>query len=194
MQRSLTLGAIRSSAGARKVGLPILFAGLVALGSQIRVPIPGNPVPLTLQVIFVLLAGAFLRPAAAAVSMALFVTIGVLGAPVFAGGGAGLAYLLGPTGGYLAGFVAGAAVCSLVLQGRRASIPRTVLSMSIAMATIYALGALHLTAYLGGDLAAGFRLGVVPFLPAGLAKLAVAVAIASGTSGFSRKGGGTSSP
>ena len=124
----------------RRVVAIVAFAGLVALGSHIRVPIPGSPVPLTFQVIFVLLAGALLTPGAAVSSMALFVLAGIAGAPVFAAGGSGLLYLTGPTGGYLVGFIAGAAACALILGGRKDSLARLVLSMTVALAAIHLLG------------------------------------------------------
>lgn len=186
MSKVLVPTMARSPERLRTLGWPVLFALLVGLGGQIRIPIPGNPVPLTLQVVFVLLAGAFLRPAAAAASMILFVTIGLLGAPVFAGNGAGVAYLMGSTGGYLVGFVAGAASCALILQKRRDSVVRTIVAMSVGLGIVYLMGAGYLALFLGGDLGAAWRVGVLPFLGVGAAKLAIAVVITlaskSGTS------------
>src|SRR5687767_10921295 len=87
----------------RTVVLIVLFAALVAVAgaSWLRVPLPGNPLPVTMQVVVVLLAGAVLSPAAAASSMALFLTAGLAGLPVFVGGTSGPAHILGPSGGYL---------------------------------------------------------------------------------------------
>jgi biotin transport system substrate-specific component len=161
--------------------VPCLFAALVALGGFVRVPIPGNPVPLTLQLMFVLLAGASMGPAAAATSMMIFLTAGVFGLPVFAGGAAGLGYLLGPTGGYLIGFVAGAATCALILRGRRHSFVRLVLAMSAATFVVHLFGTVHLALYLGGNLAAATAFDL-PFLPGDILKLAVASALAAGSS------------
>ncbi|MFQ5700973.1 MAG: biotin transporter BioY [Acidobacteriota bacterium] len=182
-KRSMLVPA-RPSELLRPIGLPVLFALLVGLAGQVRVPIPGNPVPFTLQVVFVLLAGAFLRPVAAIASMTLFVTIGLGGLPVFSGHGAGLAYLLGPTGGYLLGFIAGAGLCSFLLNGRRDSLVRTVLAMTAGLAAVYALGAVHLALHLGGDLSVALRVGVLPFLPAAGAKLVIAAAFSTGTAGL----------
>jgi len=163
----------------RRLALPALFAGLVAAGGFVRIPIPGNPVPLTLQVVFVLLAGAFMAPAAAAASMAAFLVAGLIGAPVFAGGGAGFWYLVGPTGGYLLGFVAGAALCAAILRGSADSFPRVVMAMTAALLVIHLFGVIHLGLYLGGDLATALRFDL-PFLPADLFKLAVAAAVTAG--------------
>ncbi len=176
----MTDAAVRRSF--RVVAAPALFAVLLVLGGHVRIPIPGNPVPLTLQVVVVLLAGAFLSPARAAASMLIFLTAGLAGAPVFSGGGAGLAHLFGPTGGYLPGFVAGATLCAFILRGKRDSIGRTVLAMAAAIAAIHFLGALHLGIYLGGDFPAALRMGVLPFLPVDALKIATAAAIVSSSS------------
>ncbi len=165
----------------RRAAWVVLFAVLVAVGGHVRIPIPGNPVPLTLQVVFVLMAGAFLPPLAAATSMTLFLLAGVAGAPVFAGSGSGLVYLLGPTGGYLVGFPVGAALCSWLLRGRRDSFPRTALAMTAALAAIYLLGLTRMTLFLGGDLSAAFMLGVAPFLLIDFVKLFTAAAMTTGS-------------
>ena len=187
MEKTLVMTDALLRRSVRMVAVPVLFATLVALGGHIRIPIPGNPVPLTLQIVFVLLAGAFLSPARAAASLLLFLGVGLAGAPVFSGGGAGLAYFFGPTGGYLVGFVAAATLCSFLLGGRRDSIGRTVLAMVAAIATIHLLGALYLGIYLGGDFAAALRLGVLPFLPVDVLKIATAAAIVSGSSALSSR-------
>ena len=173
----------------RRLGLAVLFAVLVCLGGYLRIPIPGNPVPVTLQVVFVLLAGAFLTPAMAAASMILVVGAGFSGVPVFSGGGAGLAYLLGPTGGYVLGFVAGAALCAFIIRGRRDSFPLVVVAGMLAgLMTIYGFGVLRLAVYLAGDAGMAFRLGVVPFLTMDLLKVAAAAAVTAGTSSLMPKG------
>src|SRR3954467_9089563 len=92
----------------------VLFAALVAAASQIAIPLPLTPVPITLQPMLVILAGMMLGPAAGAASMALYLAAGAAGLPVFTPIGApGIARFFGPTGGYLlaypaAAFVAGA--------------------------------------------------------------------------------------
>lgn len=75
----------------------ISFAGLTALGAQIEVP--NYPVPFTLQTFFVLLAGAFLGVRNGSIAQVVYLAVGALGLPVFAGGTFGIAKLLGPTGG-----------------------------------------------------------------------------------------------
>src|ERR671921_1857729 len=118
-----TLAVARPS---RVIALGIVGFGVaLALASQIAVPIPGTPVPITLQPLVVVLAGMWLGPVAGATSMLLYLVAGALGLPVFSPFGApGIARFLGPTGGYLfayplAAFVAGAlARRSTTLFGR----------------------------------------------------------------------------
>lgn len=79
-----------------------LFAALLAVSSQVSIP---GPVPHTLQIVFVLLAGLILGPRWGTVSVLVWILLGVFGLPVFSQGKAGPATLAGPTGGFLAGFV-----------------------------------------------------------------------------------------
>ena len=108
-----TLAVARRPSGIVAFGI-VGFAVVLALASQIAVPIPGTPVPITLQPLVVVLAGMWLGPVAGAASMILYLVAGAAGLPVFSPFGApGLARFVGPTGGYLfaypvAAFVAGA--------------------------------------------------------------------------------------
>jgi len=97
-------------------------------------PIPGNPVPVTLQVTFVMLAGAFLTPAMAAASMVIFVGAVFRRARLFGWRGrSGLSAR--PDRGYVLGFVAGAALCAFIIKGRRDSFPRLVFGMLAGLLT-----------------------------------------------------------
>jgi len=108
-----TLAVVRRPTRVVAIGV-VGFAIALALASQVAIPIPGTPVPITLQPLVVVLAGMWLGPVAGAASMVLYLGAGALGMPVFSPYGApGLARFVGPTGGYLfaypvAAFVAGA--------------------------------------------------------------------------------------
>ena len=78
-----------------------LFAALTAAVAWFEIPLPFTPVPITLQTLVVLLSGAMLGSYYGALSMLLYIAVGALGLPVFAGGASGIGVLLGPTGGYL---------------------------------------------------------------------------------------------
>src|SRR6185436_4701400 len=92
----------RSSVVGTRVGAVVLGTALVTLAAQIAIPLPGTPVPMTLQPLAVLLVGALLGPSLGAGSMILYLVLGAAGLPVFTPYGLpGLARLVGPTGGYL---------------------------------------------------------------------------------------------
>jgi len=170
--RSRALTAAGSVAGV------LAFALLVALGARMQLFLPFTPVPLTLQVPFVLLAGAVLGPRRAAASMAAYLAAGVAGLPAFAAG-AGPAYLLGPTGGYLLGFVPAAFLVGLLGRRAGASFWRLAAAMLLGAAVIHIAGAAHLSVALGQGPGGALRAGVLPFLGAGLLEIAGAAALAA---------------
>src|SRR3954469_19357657 len=110
----------------RTRALSILLAvGALALASQFALPLPGTPVPLTLQPLVVVLAGLVLGPLDAAVAMVAYLLAGAAGLPVFAPIGApGLARLIGPTGGYLLAYPIAAAVAGTFGAGQKSFITR----------------------------------------------------------------------
>lgn len=156
----------------RAVGV-VAGALLVALGAQAAVPIPGTPVPITLQVPAILIVGGLLGPRLGALSMALYLLAGAAGLPVFAPVGApGVARLFGPTGGYLLAYpLAAAAMGRLAGDGRH--LGRLAAGLVTGLLVIHAGGVAQLAA-LGGDLGIALRAGSLPFLLGDLIKLAVA--------------------
>ncbi|MDQ4126909.1 MAG: biotin transporter BioY, partial [Actinomycetota bacterium] len=78
-----------------------LMAAVTAVAAQITIPLPFSPVPFTLQVPAVVLSGLLLGPRYGAVAQAIYVLLGAVGVPVFAGFKGGLGIIFGPTGGYL---------------------------------------------------------------------------------------------
>jgi biotin transport system substrate-specific component len=147
---------------------------LVAVSAQIVVPLPLSPVPMTLQPLAVLVVGGLLGPAQGTAALALYLALGVLGLPVFAGGGSGVARLLGPTGGYLLAFPVAAAVTG-ALAGR-GSLFRVLLACALGMVVIH-LGGVAQLALLGGDPGVALRIGFVPFLTGDLLKVGLAAAV-----------------
>lgn len=122
----------------RKKMLVSLFAALLCVSSYIVIPI--GPVPVTLQVLFVLLAGAVLGAEMGALSVLIWIMLGTFGLPVFAGGKAGPLVLLGPTGGYLLGFVICAWGVGFMTRKESASKIRTGLAMLLGLGVAYAVG------------------------------------------------------
>ncbi|MFO7892374.1 MAG: biotin transporter BioY [Longimicrobiales bacterium] len=157
------------------------FAIATALGAQVFVPLPFTPVPMTLQTAFVVLAGALLGPRLGAASQLAYLAMGVAGLPVFAGGGLGLAHLVGPTGGYLLAFPVTAYVAGLVARpsGRKdvVELVRLFAGLFIASLVILAGGAAWLAA-VTGDVSGALTLAVVPFLIGDVVKVGLVALIA----------------
>lgn len=154
-------------------------SAVIALGAQISVPM--LPVPMTLQTLAVVLVGltAGARLGAAAVLAYLFE--GALGLPVFSGGGAGLAWLAGPTAGFLFGFVAmGWGAGFLAERGVARGLVGTFVSALLVSALLYVPGVLWLTAVTPLDLSGAVARGAVPFLLGDAVKAAVAALIVTG--------------
>lgn len=170
------------SRAARRALLVFAFALATALSAYVVAPIPGTPVPVTLQTMVVVLSGVLLGPALGAAAQAAYLAAGMAGAPVFFGGAAGFAHLFGPTGGYLLAFPVAAA-----LAGRVAGMPargvtaagvlRLVAALLLGFAVILAGGAAQL-ALITGDGGGALRLGVLPFLTGELLKSVVALLLA----------------
>lgn len=173
-------GALAAPTAIRRLGRRAIAVGLavavVSLSAQVAIPLPFTPVPMTLQPLAVLVVGGVLGSAAGAAALAAYLLLGLSGAPVFSAGGSGLAWLLGPTGGYLLAFPAAAAVAGLAV-GRAGARPlRVVLACVGAMAVIHAGGVAHL-ALVGYNATAAWRLGFVPFFTGDLLKVGLAALV-----------------
>jgi len=119
-----TLALTARSPRTRALGI-LLATGVLALASQFALPIPGTPVPITLQPLVVVLAGLMLGPVDGAAAMVLYLVAGAAGLPVFAPIGVpGFMRLLGPTGGYLLAYPVAAAVAGRLGAGRHRCRPR----------------------------------------------------------------------
>ena len=93
-----------------------LFAALTGAVAWFKIPLPFTPVPITLQTLMVLLSGAMLGAYFGALSMIIYLILGAIGLPVFAGGSSGIGALFGPSGGYLFSYPVAAFVIGFMLQ------------------------------------------------------------------------------
>ena len=177
-------GAVRLP-GARPTMLPtvvrellLLVAGTVflALAARISVPLPFTPVPVTGQTLGVLLVGALYGPWRGALTVLAYLAEGAAGAPVFAAGRSGLPVLLGPTGGYLVGFVPAAALAGALAGASR---PAWLRLAGIVLATlvVYAVGVPWLAISAAMPAAEAVAKGLLPFLIGDALKAAVAVGV-----------------
>jgi biotin transport system substrate-specific component len=178
--RRAAAARIVTSVPARHAIAIVAFALLTAVGARLSVPLPGG-VPISMQTLVVLLAGLTLGPVLGASAMTAYLLAGMAGLPVFVLGG-GAAYLAGPTGGFLLAFPAAAAVTGLIAQRGHRDGGSRVLAYTLAAVAgsivVFAGGWAQLSVYLG-DPARAFQVGVAPFVLGGIAKVAVAVVIAT---------------
>ena len=160
----------------------VIGAAVVALSAQVAIRLPITVVPLTRQPLAVLLVGGVLGATGGVSALVLYLAAGAAGLPVFAGGSGGALHLMGPTGGYLLAFPVAAGVTGWLCRraaaevGGRAALV-TLLACVAGLVVIHAGGVAQL-AILGGDPAAAFRLGFLPFfandlIKAGLAALLI---------------------
>ena len=147
---------------------------LLAVSAQFKIPL--YPVPVTGQTLVVLLIGMTYGPRLGSITIAAYLFEGALGLPVFAGGAAGMAVLMGPTAGYLFGFLlAGMAMGYLAKRGMGRNVLSTVAAMVIGNCVIYLSGALWLANFIGFEQA--IAVGVLPFLYGDALKLLVAAGL-----------------
>ena len=147
-------------------------SGLVAISAQISVPL--YPVPVTAQTLVVLMIGMAFGPRLGAATLMAYLVEGAIGIPVFANGGAGLATLAGPTGGYLVGFLFAATLTGwLAENGMGRGMISTAIAMIAGMAVIYLCGVSWLAGFVGFGVAV--TKGLLPFLYGDAVKIVVAV-------------------
>ena len=156
---------------------------LLALCAQIRIPLPFTPVPITGQTFAVLLLPVMLGGWRGPAAVAVYLAQGALGLPFFAGGAAGLAALVGPTGGYLVGFLVAATVIAVLAERSGGNRARVALAMLAGNFVIYLCGVPWLARFVDGGLLAAITLGATPFLLGDAIKLLAALLLAPANRG-----------
>ena len=168
----------------RAINYPALCAlGVAAIVASSKVQIPFWPVPLTLQTLVIAVLAVTYGFRLGSVTLATYLALGAAGLPVFAGTperGIGLAYMAGPTGGYLLGFLLGGALMGwLADRGWGRSLPRTVATVTVGHFVILALGTLWLAPLIGVHEAVAS--GMVPFLWPSIVKILLAAFVVVGS-------------
>ena len=154
-----------------------LFGAATAAAAYLSVPMV--PVPFTLQTLVLMLSAAFLGPRLGALSQVIYLLLGIMGLPVFAGGKAGLGVVTGPTGGYLIGFIPAAAAVGYLVWARRApGFWWLVLSMAVGTLIVYVLGVFQLAISRDFGPAKAVAVGALPFLPGDALKIVAAAVLA----------------
>jgi len=161
----------------RDLILVAFFAALTSIGALISVPLPGGLVPIVLSNMFAILAGAMLGKWLGPLSQMVYISIGVIGIPVFAGSiKAGPAALAGPTGGYIIGFVVASFLTGFLVERlvRAPAVLRFSLSLTAGAAVIYVFGIPWLAQVAGLNVQLAMVKGFYPFLPGDILKVIVA--------------------
>ncbi len=171
----------RLSGSSKSLAVSVLavVAGSLLLVASARAQVPMWPVPMTMQTLAVILIGAWCGPRLGGLVLAAYLAEGALGLPVFSGTperGVGLAYMAGPTGGFLAGFLAAAVLVGAAVQRGWARSWTGAFGVGLAAhAVVLAAGAAWLAPFVGLDQA--IAVGVVPFIVGSLLKAGLAAAI-----------------
>jgi biotin transport system substrate-specific component len=167
-----------------KLSLALTFACLTGLLAQLRFYLPGTPVPVTGQVFGVLFAGVILGTWGG-ISQCIYLGIGAAGVPWFAGFNSGLAYIAGPTGGYLIGFVITSFFIGYTVDRyirSRSFLPMFAIMLFSTFTLIYIPGLIYLYIWMGSSIGIWelITMAVLPFIAADIIKAAIAAGIASG--------------
>jgi biotin transport system substrate-specific component len=153
-----------------------LLAALTAAGAYIAIPI--GPVPIVLQNLFIFLSGLLLGSRWGLASVAVYLAAGALGLPVFAGGTGGIGRILGPTGGYLLGYLPGVFVIGMIAEKTANRAWFDVIAMVAGTIIIYTCGVTWLKVLTGMTLSKTLAVGMYPFILGDILKFAAAVPIA----------------
>ncbi len=159
--------------------LSSLMAALMAIGAYLHIPI--GPVPLVLTNLFVFLSGLLLGGRWGLISVTLYLFVGAIGMPVFYGGKGGLAHLIGPTGGYLFGFLFSAGIVGFISTRLHSSLLGDIIAVMTGSLIIYAFGVpwLKMMTKISWDKA--YIVGMIPFLPGDALKAGVSIILARST-------------
>ncbi len=151
-----------------------LLAAVTAVLAWVRIPVPLSPVPVTGQTLGVMLSGALLGPAGGAVSQGIYLALGLLGAPVLAGG-SGWQVLIGPSGGFLWGFIPGAWTVGFLSTRLKGDSGLVVSLVAGGILIPYALGVGYLARLTGMGVGPALAVGALPFIPGDILKVVIAL-------------------
>ena len=155
----------------RQMILCALFTALIAVGAQIKVPLP--VVPFTLQFLFTTLAGLLLGGRLGALSVAVYLVLGLVGAPVFTEGG-GPAYLLKPSFGYLIGFIPMAVIAGIFIEKSGRKLVLGMIGMILGTAVCYIFGTVWFVLVMKTSVQAALTMCVYPFIVFDIIKMVLA--------------------
>ncbi len=170
----------REHTRALRIAAVLLFGLATALSARVAIPLPFTPVPLTLQVLVVLLSGLALGSRGGFLAQVAYLQMILLGAPLTAAGLGGPAAFISPTAGYLWAFPVGAALAGLIVERYGKSLLVHLVAGLAGLAAVYTGGLLWLTGY-SGSLQQAWKLGVAPFVAPDAVKVTLAASLMKAT-------------
>lgn len=177
-KNKLTRGVFMSNISSKNLVRASMFTAILVVMSYISIPLPFSPVPITGQGIGVMLTGLILDPVSAFLAFFTYLLLGAIGLPVFAGGSAGLSVLVGPTGGYLLGYLIGTTLLSMLKGKLKISISLYIKTFVFGAGIVYLIGFYWLSKVTGMDLSKAFMVGVVPYIIGDVVKAIISVPLA----------------
>jgi len=155
-----------------------LMTAVICVLGPLSIVIPVSPVPISFAVLAIYMTSILLGMKKGTISLLVYLLIGFAGVPVFSNFTAGPAKLLGPTGGYLIGFIFLALIAGWFVDRFPGSIPMYVLGMVLGTAALYTLGTGWLAYQAGMTFKEALFAGVIPYIPGDVAKMAIAAILA----------------
>lgn len=155
-----------------------LLTAVLCISSYIIIPIPFTPIVMTAQTLIVNLIALLLRPRHAALTIGIYMAVGLVGLPVFSGGAGGPGKLFGPTGGYIFGWLIAVFVMALIKGQRDSFISCCLITVLVGMPITDLTGTVYMKLTMGMTWSAAFSAGVLPFILTDICKCIAASAIA----------------
>lgn len=159
----------------RNIALIAMMTALICVASPVSIPI--GPVPISLATLVILLSVYILGMKRALIAVTLYLLIGLAGVPVFSGFSAGPAKLLGPTGGYLIGYIPMTFIAGYIIDRHYRNRIISAGGMILATAVLYLMGTVWLAYSAGMTFEAALAAGVIPFIPLDLVKIGIAAVL-----------------
>ncbi|MCE1207138.1 MAG: biotin transporter BioY [Spirochaetia bacterium] len=158
--------------------LACLFAALISIGAYIAFPLPGTPVPIVLQNMFIMIAALVLGPWWGLATVFIYLLLGAGGMPVFSGGTGGFMKFVGPTGGYLFGYMPAAVAIGFIALKGKGTLLANILACSAGMAIVYLFGVVQLKFVLNSSWGKAITAGFLPFVIGDIIKIVLAAVLA----------------
>ena len=163
----------------QEMGRIAIFAAVTSVLAFITIPLPFSPVPVTGQTLGVMLAGVFLSGRNAFMSQVVYVLLGIAGLPVFSGGRSGIGILMGPTGGYIWGFILGAFVIGYFFNKNLSLINKIGILIAGGVAVIYVCGLFQFIIVTDRSIIDAISLTMLPYLPGDVLKILITLFVSN---------------